>query len=327
MPKPIVLALIASLILLTFSPILRAQTATMHADESAAEKWNNDPFDGHARTGGCAPGLPCADPSFYAGKKGPPPRRDLSGIWDATAGGGVQAGGVAAHPAVYPGDTPGSEAERKRFQGGQPDEKGVLNPLPYTSAGEAALKANKPTGQSIRAVPSVLGTDPVNRCDPVGFPYMVNFQFLVIELAQTKDQVIYLSQFEHEWRIIWTDGRELPKDPEPRWNGYSVGRWVDDYTFVVETVGMNEKSWLDHAGRPHSKDLRVTEIFHLLDYDTMEHTETISDPKMYTQPWTAHKLILHRQSPDFDIREMFCSPSETAAYNKLVGDPINPESK
>ena len=153
------------------------------------------------------------------------------------------------------------------------------------------------------------------------------YEFRTIEIAQTVDQVIVLTQFYRTWRTIWTDGRELPKNPEPRWNGYSVGRWVDDYTFVVETVGMNEKSWLDHAGRPHSKDLRVTEIFHLLDYDTMEHTETISDPKMYTQPWTAHKLILHRQSPDFDIREMFCSPSETAAYNKLVGDPINPESK
>ena len=322
MSKPFLIATIASLVALSSSPILCAQatTATQSSVERS-EKWNNDPFGGQARTGGCAPGFPCANPSFYGGKKEPPPRRDLSGIWDATAGGGVQASGSAEYPASYPPQDPRPRAE-------EPDEQGIINPVPYTALGEAALKTNKPSGTSIRSVPSVLANDPVDICDPVGFPYMENFQFLTIELTQTKNQVIYLGQFEHEWRIIWTDGRELPKDPEPRWNGYSVGRWTDDYTFVVQTVGMNEKSWIDHAGRPHSKDLRVTEIFHLLDHDTMEHTEIIDDPKMYTVPWMAHnKLILHRESPDFDIREMFCSPSETRAYNELVGDPINPESK
>lgn len=93
-------------------------------------------------------------------------------------------------------------------------------------------------------------------------------------------------------------------------------------------MGIDEKSWLDHAGRPHSKDLKVTEIFHLVDHDTMEHTLIIDDPKMYTEPWTAQsKLILHREPPGFDIREMFCSPSETADYDKLFGDPINPTKK
>ena len=77
---------------------------------------------------------------------------------------------------------------------------------------------------------------------------------------------------------------------------------------------------IDHAGRPHSKDLRVTEIFHRLDHDRMEHTLIIDDAQMYTEPWMAqNKLVLYLQSPDFDIRENFCVPSENAEYNKVVG--------
>jgi hypothetical protein len=317
MLKPFIAGTMAALGLLTFSWSMRAQTETPKQTDETKRNWNNDPTGNRINR------------SLDAGQKaGPAPRRDLSGIWDATATGGVEPAGVAEHPAVYPGDTPGSEAEAKRFRGGQPDEKGVVNPLPYTPLGEAALKANRPTGQSVRAVPSVLGNDPGNKCDPLGFPYMENFEFRTNELVQTKNQVIFLGQYHHKWRIIWTDGRELPKDPPPRWNGYSVGHWQDDYTFVAETMGMNEKSWIDHAGRPHSKELRVTEIFHLVDHDTMEHTEIINDPVMYTEPWMAHnKLILRRQPPDFDIREIFCSPSEIQRYNEFVGDPINPQEK
>ena len=276
---------------LTFSFILCAQTATpTQSGKAPAEKWNNDPFNGNGRN----------KPAVYKSGK-PTPRRDLSGIWDATAEGGVQASGAAEHPATYPPGDP-------RPRSGEPDENGIINPIPYTPFGEKALEANKPSGTSVRSVPAVLSNDPVNICEPVGYPFVETFEFMTIELAQTKNQVIYLGQYQHEWRIIWTDGRELPKDPKPRYNGYSVGHWQDDYTFVSETVGMNEKTWLDHAGRPHSKDLRVTEILHRVDHDRMEHTLIINDPKMYTEPWMAqNKLVLHLQPADFDMGDVLFS--------------------
>jgi hypothetical protein len=151
------------------------------------------------------------------------------------------------------------------------------------------------------------------------------WEFRTINLVQTAKQMILLSPFYGNYRVIWTDGRELPKDPEPRWNGYSVGTWVDDYTFVVETVGLNPKSWLDHAGRPHSDALRVEERFHRVDHDNMEITVTIFDPKMYTEPWQGlNKFPLHLLRPDFDIPELLCSPSEMSEYNKQVGDVVLP---
>ena len=136
--------------------------------------------------------------------------------------------------------------------------------------------------------------------------------------------VIILYEFDRVWRVIWTDGRELPKDPEPRWYGYSVGKWVDDYTLVVQTSGTDERTWLDHAGRPHTADLRVEERFHRVDYDHLEWTVIIDDPQMYTRPWAAmNKFPMKLQPPDFDVREMICSPSELTEYNKLIGSPAS----
>jgi len=84
------------------------------------------------------------------------------------------------------------------------------------------------------------------------------------------------------------DGRELPKEIlEPRWYGYSVGKWTDDYTFVGETVGLDERTWIDNVGRPHSDQLKVTETWHHVNHDILELTPTIDDPKMQTTRWTA----------------------------------------
>ncbi|PYU23867.1 MAG: hypothetical protein DMG32_15230 [Acidobacteria bacterium] len=305
---------------LTFSLIVRPQTAPPKAagDEVRQEKWNNVP----------------PPKSAYAGKKsGPAPHRDISGIWDAAReDGGRQVSGALEHPALI---TQGRDADGGRpdrigegSEGGHANETGIVHPLPYTPLGLAALKANKPSGPGVRQVPSTLANDPADRCDPLGFPYMELYELRTLNLVQTANQVILLSPFYGNYRVIWTDGRAFPKDPEPRWNGYSVGKWVDDYTFVVETAGLNPKSWLDHAGRPHSEDLRVEERFHRVDHDTMELTVTIKDPKMYAQPWLAlNKFPLHLQRPDFDIPELLCSPSEMAAYNKDIGDVVVPEQK
>ena len=149
-------------------------------------------------------------------------------------------------------------------------------------------------------------------------------EFRTIEIVQAEDKVLVLNQFFRTWRSIWTDGRELPMDPEIRWNGYSVGKWVDDYTLVVQTIGMSDRTWLDNAGRPHSNELKVEERFHRVDQDHLELTVTIDDPKMYTKPWLAlNKFPLRRQPRGFDIREMYCSPSDYKEYNDEVGDPIN----
>jgi hypothetical protein len=319
MPKRMVVSTVALIAGLTFLPILGAQTALPKAatDVTKQEKWNNVP----------------PRKSEYTGKKSAPaPRHDISGIWDGSGfDGGLQVNGAKEHPALLPQEGGGAEGGTEAgagAEGGRPDETGIVHPLPYTALGLAALKANKPSGPGVRQVPAALANDPLDQCDPIGFPRLELYELRTIELAQIANQVIYLNGWYGNWRVIWTDGRELPKDPEPRWNGYSVGKWVDDYTFVVETVGLNPRSWLDHAGRPHSEDLRVEERFHRVDHDNMELTVTIYDPKMYTEPWQGlNKFPLHLQPPDFDIPELLCSPVDMAEYNRRVGSVVLPESE
>jgi hypothetical protein len=298
---------IAVISAVAFLPALRAQTAPpASVDEIKIDQWNSVPLR----------------KSAYDGlKPAPAPRRDLSGEWfaagDPAAGGappGIQPSGAHEYPAVLKGNN--------SPPGGEPDERNIPRQLPYTPLGEATLKAHKPTGLSVRSVPAVLGNDPLDICDPPGFPRLELYEFRMIEIAQMPDHMIVLSQLTRTWRTIWTDGRELPKNPEPRWNGYSVGKWVDDYTFVVETIGLDERTWLDNAGRPHSSELKVEERYHRIDHDNMEITVTIDDPKMYTQPWQPLvKFPIRLQPRGFDIREMFCVPSDTAQYNKDIGDP------
>jgi hypothetical protein len=306
MLKRLVVLAMVPMALLPPTLFMHAQTASTNASGGAQShnKWNN---------------VPPPNRSAYANKKSAPaPRRDLSGIWDGLTEGGTQAKGALEYPAVLK-DHPADEL------GGQPDESRIPRQLPYTAAGLAALKTHRVT-VGVRAVDPSSTNDPVHICDPEGFPAMDLHEFKVIHLVQTTNQVIMINQFNSRARTIWTDGRELPnpKDVEPRWYGYSTGRWVDDYTFVVETVGMDERTWLDHAGRPHSDELKVEERFHRVDSDRLELTLTIDDPKFYTQPWIAlNKFVLHRLPDDFDRMELFCAPSENAAYNDFVSDPVS----
>jgi len=199
--------------------------------------------------------------------------------------------------------------------------------LPYTPLGLEALDRTKPSN-GVRSVLPAETNDPVVYCDPQGFPREDLYELRTTQILQTPQKMVLLYQFGKIWRVVWTDGREFPKDPEPRWFGYSVGKWADDYTFVVQTWGTDERTWIDRAGRPHSGDLRVEERFHRVDHDTLELTVTIDDPKMYTKPWVAlDRLRFELQPPNYDVREMICSPSEFAEYNKLIGTPASDKDR
>jgi hypothetical protein len=246
------------------------------------EKWNNNP-------------PPPPRKSTASQQAAPAPIRDLTGIWAAQGGAGAKG------PREYPDDV-----------------AHVGHDVPYTPLGKAARMKNKPN-EGEQQVSTGVANDPVNMCDPEGFPRTDLYELRGIEFRQAAHSVVILDQFGDSWRKIWTDGRALPTDPDPRWNGYSVGNWIDDSTFVVQTVGMDERTWLDNVGRPHSNALRVEERFHRVDHDTIELTLTITDPNFYTQPSIAlNKLPLRLLPPDFDGTEIICSPSELAEYNRQV---------
>ena len=105
------------------------------------------------------------------------------------------------------------------------------------------------------------------------------------KVVQTPGMLIMLFEGYHTYRQIFVDGRAMPKDPEPAWFGYSVGKW-EGSTLVVDTIGIHEKTWLDDSGHPHSDALHIVERFRRIDFGHMSVQITIDDPKAYTKPWT-----------------------------------------
>jgi hypothetical protein len=102
--------------------------------------------------------------------------------------------------------------------------------------------------------------------------------------------------------------------------GYSVGHWEGDI-FVVNSLGFDERTWLDHFGNPVSDDMTLEERYHRVDRDTLELTMTINAPKAYTKPWTSEKKTFRLAPANTELDEIFCVPSEEQRFNRLVRDP------
>jgi hypothetical protein len=117
------------------------------------------------------------------------------------------------------------------------------------------------------------------------------------------------------FRTIYTDGRGLPKDPNPTWMGYSIGHWEGD-TLVVETGGFNDKTWLDMVGHPHSERLRVTEKFRRTDFGHMQVQATYDDPEVLNRPLTMSVAVHY--AADGDMLEYVCNEDERDTQH-LVG--------
>jgi hypothetical protein len=161
-------------------------------------------------------------------------------------------------------------------------------------------------------------TDPIVKgCDPPGVP-RVYFHARPFEVMQIPGRVLFRYEENDTYREIWTDGREMPKDPDPSWNGYSVGHWEGD-TLVAETTGFNGKTWVDNAGHTITESMRLTERFHRIDRDHLAIDFTFEDPKALTKPFTYKRVYdLH---PDWEISEYICTSEDKEDFYKGIMAP------
>jgi len=201
--------------------------------------------------------------------------------------------------------------------GTQLDMKAVPSFTPYGQKLFEAQQSDSPQWNS---------KDPMNICDPLGWPrwltYNYGFEFVVLP----NRRVLQFFEQGHAWRDIWTDGRKLPPDPPiPRYLGYAVGRWEGD-TFIVDSNGYDDRSWITQAqgqrtgtnrpgGYPHSDGMRVEERYKRLNYGLLQIILTITDPKVYTGPWTTTGLIT--LIPNTEIAEHFCVTSDNVHFNDV----------
>ena len=205
-----------------------------------------------------------------------------------------------------------------------PQMRSNTTPPPMTDWGKAKFDANK-VSYGPRAVAPEFNNDPVSQCEPLGYPRdLWEANLRPFEFIQTSDRVLLHMQYHDVWRTIWTDGRALPKDPDPAWYGYSVGHWEGD-TFVVESTGYDDRTWLDHFGNPHSDEMRIVERFRRVDKDTLLLDMTLTDPKTYTKPWVADTIKF--VSAKAAIFEEICSPSEEHRFNDEIRNSTSEKAK
>jgi hypothetical protein len=144
---------------------------------------------------------------------------------------------------------------------------------------------------------------PTGLCQLPGVP-LITVAPLPHKIVQTPGLTVILYEAMNTFRQIFTDGRTLPEDPAPTWMGYSVGHWDGD-TFVVDSAGFNDRTWLDLQGRPHTDRLHVTERFRRRDVGHIDYEVTIDDPGAYTRPWSVSFEL--RLLPDTDLLEFNCN--------------------
>jgi hypothetical protein len=156
--------------------------------------------------------------------------------------------------------------------------------------------------------------DPVGLCRPAGALRLLTFP-PPRKFVQLPGLLLILSERDVTFRQIFTDGRPLPTDPEPSWNGYSIGRWDAD-TLVVETTGLRDGTWLDRRGSPLTDGARVTERYRRVNFGRLEIAVSVDDPKAYLRPWTVtlNQVI----ALNTELLEYHCSDNEKDA-DRLVG--------
>jgi hypothetical protein len=152
-----------------------------------------------------------------------------------------------------------------------------------------------------------VSVDPTERCIPPGIPRTM-LQPFPWEIVQARDRIVIIYEYQSLVRQIFMDGRRHPSDLEPTYMGHAIGKFEGD-TLIIDTVGFNDKTWLDPMGLPHTDALHVIERMRRVNHDTLEDRYTIDDSKAYTKPWTATRIF--KLKPEWQIKEYVCEENNT----------------
>ncbi|MGH9690816.1 MAG: hypothetical protein ACRD4C_06995 [Candidatus Acidiferrales bacterium] len=172
---------------------------------------------------------------------------------------------------------------------------------PMTAWGLERLKAAKPS-QGPHGVSLKDTNDMVYQCYSPGLPY-IYLQLFPMEIVQTPTEVIELFEYDHSVRHIYLNRTKHLDDLTPTYMGDSIGHWEGN-TLVVDTIGLNDKRWLDRVGHPASDQMHIVEHIHRTDANLLQVDFTFDDPKAYTKTWTA--TMRFRPHPNWYIMEDMC---------------------
>ena len=279
-----------------FGRIATAVLLCMLLIVSAQAQWINHPSAGIPRTSDGKPNLSARTPTTADGKP------DLNGVWttDNTPLPELERLFPGMSDLSVPGDGP--EVVNKYFINLLADFKPEDSPLRKEFGPLLVQRGVEGQGKDL----------PTARCLPAGLP-MGDLLALPRRFVQVPGLLVMLSEANPQ-RLVYTDGRKLPVDPQPAWLGYSVGSWEGD-TLVIETRGFNDKTWLDAFGHPRSEAMRITERLRRRDFGHLDVQVTIDDPTVYTRPFSIRYSVT--LTPDTDLLETVCENERDVPH--LVG--------
>ncbi len=238
----------------------------------------------------CATVLAAA-PASAASQPAPAASSPFDGVWD-------RVGSITFDPTLPPGklDEPPYNAEfAQRY-------KAILD----------AERAGRPEA------------DPTASCLFAGMPRMMNLA-LPMEIAVTSGRVFMMFEWNSEIRRIYTDGRKHPEDPDPSFQGHSIGHWEGD-RLKVETVALRSDTRFNAAGAPHSDAMKIYETIWLEDANTLKDEIRIEDPKAFTKPYVVVKT--YRRQPGWEIQEYVCAENNrNPVVNGVTGATVIPSEK
>lgn len=237
---------------------------------------------------------------------------DLSGVW-GNLGAAVPAAGAAQPAGPY----------MLSPKGTMQDAGTPADGVPYQPWAMKKLLAERPPSGPRATFDS--STDPnILYCELYGVPRIYNspskFKFV-----QTPEAVYILYEYGVVWRVVWLN-RKHSDDPDPSYMGESIGRYEGKDTFVVDSIGFNDKTWLDSTGRPHSEKLHVIEKFRRLGPDKLEMGITIDDPGAYSATWSYPTRTV-ASAKDFAREVWPCSVRENNEFNESVEKPTTAPAK
>jgi hypothetical protein len=249
----------------------------------AHAQWLNYPDSRTPRTKDGKPNLSAPVPRLNG-------KPDLSGVWQSHSPLSEFVKGVPDEILKLQVDlTFASSNYLNVFWGTKPEDE------PLTPEGVAILKQRA----------TLIGADPPTHCLPISMPGVL--LVYAFKIVQTPREIVLLPEHADPARQIFLDGRSLPNNPDPSWNGSSVGKWQGD-TLVVDTIGLNDKGWLDGFGHPRSEQMHITERYRRRDFGHIDLEITFEDPKYYTRPFS-FKTVLNLVA-DSDVLEYVCAENE-----------------
>lgn len=264
---------------------LRSLLLIAAAAALAPAQWLKYPTAGVPRTADGKPNLAAPAPRAADGKP------DFSGIWGMLCpqnGKTILCAPEVAVPRVF--GNIGS---------------GVKDGLPYQPWAATLVKSRQEQNGK---------DDPTSHCMPGGIAKL-HTAALLRKIVQTPGLLLFLTERNASYRQVFLDGRPLPEDPNPSWNGYSSGSWDGD-KLVIRTNGLNGTQWLDRAGSPLTEAAKITETLRRPNFGTLEIDMEVNDPEAYTKPWSIHltqAIVL-----DTELLDYICLENEKSDAH-LVG--------